>query len=141
MGVGPQRSVPSSIMEWGYREIARDLERRIHSGEYPAGEPLPGGADWICRHYGVGMQAANKALGRLRTVGAIDTRPGRLPTVRPQIERHEAWMRSHTRVVPRPASLAELEEMGLPDGTWLLEVYHRGSFKIYRADEVELWFE
>ncbi len=59
-----------------YRQIAAVLRGRIESGEYEAGQRLPGIND-LMQEYGVAHLTANKALRLLVTEDLAELSPGR----------------------------------------------------------------
>jgi DNA-binding GntR family transcriptional regulator len=124
----------------GYREVARALAALIADGTYPPGSPLPS-QDSICRTYDIGMTTAERVVGLLRHAGLVDTESGMLTRVRVQPERRERWLRPGTRVITRMPTFEERDELSIPDGVPVHEVYHRHEFELLRADEVELVFE
>jgi GntR family transcriptional regulator len=63
-----------------YLEIARDLRRRIESGEFAPGSRLPGMVA-LGREHGVGTDVVREAFGLLELDGLVVTRPGRAGTV------------------------------------------------------------
>lgn len=65
-------------MTW--REIAEDLEQRIHSGEYPPGTKFPSYRE-IAELYDVSKATAGKAASRLTDRGLIEEDPGRANVV------------------------------------------------------------
>jgi GntR family transcriptional regulator len=58
-----------------YREIAADLESRIKSGEFPAGERLPSDAE-LGKTYKVSRNTVREAVRFLLTRGVVEKRPG-----------------------------------------------------------------
>jgi DNA-binding GntR family transcriptional regulator len=124
----------------GYREVARALAALIADGTYPQGSYLPS-QDVLCRTYGIGTTTAERVVGLLRHAGLVDSESGMLTRVRVQPERRERWLRPGTRVITRMPTFEERDELGIPDGVPVHEVYHRHEFELVRADEVELVFE
>lgn len=59
-----------------YREIADDIESRIHRGEYKPGDELPSAAGWA-EIYSVSKSTAERALMMLRDRGLTEGVPGR----------------------------------------------------------------
>ncbi|MEV8637356.1 GntR family transcriptional regulator [Streptosporangium sp. NPDC051023] len=58
-----------------YRAIARELGRRIESGELPPGERLPT-EDALAERFGVHRLTARQAMVELRKAGLVETRHG-----------------------------------------------------------------
>ncbi|MFF4991615.1 GntR family transcriptional regulator [Streptosporangium saharense] len=58
-----------------YRAIARELGRRIESGELPPGERLPT-EDALAERFGVHRLTARQAMVELRRAGLVETRHG-----------------------------------------------------------------
>jgi GntR family transcriptional regulator len=65
-----------------YRDIERDLERRIDAGEWSAGETLPRMED-LAQHYGVSRNSVARAVKALADKGKVWSVPRRGTTVRP----------------------------------------------------------
>lgn len=59
-----------------YRQLARDIERQIHAGEFPADSRLPTEAEFSKR-YGVHRLTVRQALSELSRAGLITTIHGR----------------------------------------------------------------
>lgn len=59
-----------------YRTIARDLEDRIRSGEYPAGSRLPSYAE-LAKLYSVSVTTVQGAIRLLRERRLVEGDPGR----------------------------------------------------------------
>lgn len=55
-----------------WRHLADDLRRRIGSGEFPPGAPLPSLAA-LSAEYGVGRTTARKAVAELREAGLVES--------------------------------------------------------------------
>ncbi len=66
--------------------VVNDLGRRIVSGGYPAGGPLPG-QDELCAQLAVSRTVLREALRVLTTMGLVDARPKAGTFVRPRV----AW--------------------------------------------------
>jgi DNA-binding GntR family transcriptional regulator len=58
-----------------WRQVANDLRRRIGSGEFPPGSPLPSLTS-IAEQYQVGRTTARKAVGALRDEEIVETVQG-----------------------------------------------------------------
>jgi GntR family transcriptional regulator len=71
-----------------YRAIARDLGRRIETGELPPGERLPT-EDQLAEQYGVHRLTARQAVVELRKAGLVETRHGSGSYVRQFMRRLE----------------------------------------------------
>jgi GntR family transcriptional regulator len=69
-----------------YRDIERDLERRIDAGEWAAGETLPRMED-LARDYGVSRNSVARAIKNLADKGKLWSVPRRGTTVRPTMRR------------------------------------------------------
>lgn len=69
-----------------YRDIERDLERRIDAGEWAAGEALPRMED-LARDYGVSRNSIARAIKSLADKGKLWSVPRRGTTVRPAMRR------------------------------------------------------
>lgn len=65
-----------------YRDIERDLERRIDAGEWPAGSTLPRMTD-LARDYGVSRNTVARAIKNLADRGKLWSVPRRGTMVRP----------------------------------------------------------
>ncbi|MBI3831632.1 MAG: substrate-binding domain-containing protein [Planctomycetes bacterium] len=61
-----------------YRAIAADLARRLASGEWPLGKPIPSYRR-LARHYSAGLRAVRLALQELSADGRVLIRPRRPP--------------------------------------------------------------
>ncbi|MEV8638810.1 winged helix-turn-helix domain-containing protein [Streptosporangium sp. NPDC051023] len=59
-----------------YREIADDLRRRIHEGEWQPGETIPRMVD-LGRHYGAARGSVAQAIHRLEADGLLSSTPRR----------------------------------------------------------------
>lgn len=59
-----------------YAQLIAELERRIDSGEYPAGSLLPS-EHTLMAEFGMARPTVVKALGVLRDQGWIVTQPGK----------------------------------------------------------------
>jgi GntR family transcriptional regulator len=55
-----------------WRQVADDLRRRIQSGEFPPGSPLPSLTS-LAEQYQVGRTTARKAVGTLRDEEIVET--------------------------------------------------------------------
>ncbi|MEV0406297.1 GntR family transcriptional regulator [Actinoallomurus sp. NPDC050550] len=69
-----------------YRDIERDLERRIDAGEWAAGEALPRMED-LARDYGVSRNSIARAVKSLADKGKVWSVPRRGTIVRPAMRR------------------------------------------------------
>jgi GntR family transcriptional regulator len=58
-----------------YRQIADDLQRRIHSGELPRGTQIPTEIE-LREHYNASRNTVRDAIKWLTTRGQVETRPG-----------------------------------------------------------------
>lgn len=74
------------MAEAPYRDIERDLERRIDAGEWAAGETLPRMED-LAREYGVSRNSVARAIKNLADKGKVWSVPRRGTTVRPAMRR------------------------------------------------------
>jgi DNA-binding GntR family transcriptional regulator len=61
--------------EHRYRQVVDDLTRRIESGEWPDGVPLPS-EDALTEDYGVSRTTVRKAKDILAEAGLIEIRQG-----------------------------------------------------------------
>lgn len=60
----------SAVPPW--RQVADDLRRRIESGEFPPGAPLPS-LTALEADYRVSKTTARKAIGALREAGLVES--------------------------------------------------------------------
>lgn len=58
-----------------WRVVAADLRRRVESGEWPPGAPLPS-LSALSDEYGVSQTTARKAVSSLVAAGLAETSPG-----------------------------------------------------------------
>ena len=58
-----------------YEEVADQLERMIHDGEYAPRDQLPSERE-LMRQFGVGRPAIREALFHLRKMGLVEIRSG-----------------------------------------------------------------
>jgi predicted GIY-YIG superfamily endonuclease len=97
----PQRRTPqgraleSIPVKYPFGRIARDLEKRIRSGEFTFGVTAPSEEE-LQSEYGVSAAAVRKALTILRDRGTIMTRP---EPVRPQKKRSAVPARKQNRAM------------------------------------------
>lgn len=63
----------TSVPPW--RQVADDLRRRIESGEFPPGSPLPS-LSALEAEYQVSKTTARKAVGHLRDEGLVESVQG-----------------------------------------------------------------
>ena len=66
-----------------YREIADQLRQQIESGEFEAGVQLPTELD-LQKMYGASRNTIRDAIKQLMTLGLVETRPGRAPSLLPR---------------------------------------------------------
>ncbi|GAA3110605.1 GntR family transcriptional regulator [Streptosporangium carneum] len=92
-----------------YRAIARELGRRIESGELPPGERLPT-EDALAERFGVHRLTARQAMVELRRAGLVETRHGLGSFVRRAPRRMEVSVDPVTRR-HRKADLEGLAEI------------------------------
>lgn len=81
---------------------------------------------------------ARQAVGVLRDEGLVETRVGRGVFVAAPAEREVIRIRRGSRIIPRRGSPAELDQLGLDPGAYVIEVRWQYTVKVYAADEVEL---
>jgi DNA-binding GntR family transcriptional regulator len=62
--------VRSAVPPW--RQVADDLRRRIESGEFPPGSPMPS-LSALEEQYKVSRTTARKAVGALRDAGLVES--------------------------------------------------------------------
>lgn len=60
----------SAVPPW--RQVADDLRRRIETGEFPGGSPLPS-LSALEDQYKVSRTTARKAIGALRDAGLVES--------------------------------------------------------------------
>ncbi|MFI9275519.1 GntR family transcriptional regulator [Kitasatospora sp. NPDC052896] len=89
-----------------YRAIARELGRRIDSGDLPPGSRLPT-EEALAEQYGVHRLTARQAMVELRTSGLVETRHGSGSYVRPLQRKLEVTVDPVTRL-HRPGVIDEL---------------------------------
>jgi DNA-binding transcriptional MocR family regulator len=82
-----------------YRQIADDLHQQIEAGTLASGSQLPTVQD-LCDRYGASRNTARDAIGRLISLGLVETRPGRGTFVR-HIQERDGFV---TTLAADPAS-------------------------------------
>jgi GntR family transcriptional regulator len=59
-----------------YQQVAADLRKKISSGEYPVGGPIPS-TNELRRRYAVSVTVARAAVAELRNEGVVRGQPGK----------------------------------------------------------------
>jgi GntR family transcriptional regulator len=121
----------------GYKEIADELRVKIRRGELRPGDRLPSIAA-LRQTHDVSQVTAERAIGLLRTEGLAVTDLGRGVFVAEPVEREIVRIKRGSRVIPRRGTPAELEQLGLEPGGYVVEVRWQYTVRVFAADEVEL---
>lgn len=123
-----------------YRQVADDLRRHIHAGDWPPGTELQAEAD-LAREYGVGIDAVRDGLAVLAAEGLVEKRRGHRTRVRETGPMSVAPFPPDHRVRARVASEEDARRHGVPEGIVILVVVEPGTgleIDVYPADRYEL---
>ncbi len=126
-----------------YRQLADDLHRRIHAGEFPPGTALPSEPD-LQAHYGLGLQTVRNAIDLLVLRGLVVKRHGARTRVRETPPMTVVRYPAGHDIKGRVASDEECREWDLPTGALMLVVVEIGTgFEIdaFPADRTALRHE
>lgn len=118
-----------------YREIADDLRRRIHEGEWQPGDKLPGYAT-LTDTYGVGRSVISAALAELEAEGLISVVKRRGITVRARGARRR--VRRGQLVTRDPARGYVMPAAAGPNEPWQAHGRPRRSFEPITSRAAEL---
>jgi len=122
-----------------YEQVAADLRRRIEAGEWAPRRRLPS-VTHLEQQYGVARQTVLQALAVLRDRGVVYTVRNRGSFVQLGSDRVTVLKPGPgARIVSRPATPAEVAELGLGDAAWVTLVEGPGgAVEVFPADRVEI---
>lgn len=124
-----------------YRQLADILRGRITSGQLQPGDRLPSESR-LEQEYGISRETIRRALRLLRDEGLVVTEQGYGTRVREPEERELVKVPRGARLVARPATADERDELGIERGDpgWVVVVTVGGRPRRYVADRTEFGF-
>jgi DNA-binding GntR family transcriptional regulator len=120
-----------------YRQVADDLRDAIAVGELRPGELLPTESR-LAGDYEIGVDAVRDALAVLRGEGLVETLRGRGTSVRQIPEPTVVKIPPGARIAARMPTEDERRQLGIVEGTPILEVDLHGEVRLLPGDRYAL---
>lgn len=121
-----------------YHDVAAEIRTAVDGGDLPPGCQLPSETD-LAKRFGCGRDTVRDALADLAQEGIVIKQRGKRTIVRERPTRTPVPLPAGATIVARPVTRHEIEDLGWPPGTAVIEVHTAASNPIcYPGDRYVL---